>query len=92
MKINIIPSKGHYLSSVNDMTQVEQFSSTKSSSIEISSSLTSALSITMAREIIKSPTYFRGAKDDVVEWLEKSEQRFTMANWSNELKLQDIPI
>ncbi|CAF1219672.1 unnamed protein product [Rotaria sp. Silwood1] len=92
MKINIIPSKGHYLSSVNDMTQVEQFSSTKSSSIEISSSLTSALSITMAREIIKSPTYFRGAKDDVVEWLEKSEQRFTMANWSNELKLQYIPI
>ncbi|CAF1525238.1 unnamed protein product, partial [Rotaria sordida] len=90
--INIISSKAHYLSSVNEMTQVEQFSLTKSSSIEINSSLSSALSITMAREIIKSPTYFRGAKDDVIEWLEKLEQRFTMANWPDEFKLQYISI
>ncbi|CAF4004872.1 unnamed protein product, partial [Rotaria sordida] len=66
LKINTMPTKDHHLSSVNNMTQVELFPSTKSSSIEINSSLSSALSITMAREIIKSPTYFRGAKDDVI--------------------------
>ncbi|CAF3544285.1 unnamed protein product [Rotaria sp. Silwood1] len=92
-KSNIISStKDHNLSSVKNVTQEEQFSSTKSSSIEINSSLSSALSITMAREIIKSPTYFRGAKDDVMEWLEKLEQRFAMANWTDELKLQYISI
>ncbi|CAF4137789.1 unnamed protein product, partial [Rotaria magnacalcarata] len=92
LQTNSILSKGHHLSSVRNTIPVEQFSSAKSSSININSSLTSALSITMAREIVKSPTYFRGAKDDVIEWLEKLEQRFTMANWPDELKLQYIPI
>ena len=71
---------------------IQQFSMTKSSSIEKTSTMMSQLSVTMAREIIKSPTYFRGAKDDVIEWLEKLEQRFTMANWTDELKLQYISI
>lgn len=56
------------------------------------SSLTTNLSMTMAREIIKTPTYFRGSKDDVVSWLEKLEVRFTMANWDDENKLRYIPI
>jgi hypothetical protein len=90
--VTTTPSKDRHSSSVNNMIQEGQFSSNMSSSIEINSSLSSALSITMAREIIKSPTYFRGAKDDVIEWLEKLEQRFTMANWNNELKLQYISI
>ncbi|CAF3321695.1 unnamed protein product [Rotaria socialis] len=92
LQTNIILSRDHHLSSVRNITPVEQFSSIKSSSINSNSSLISALSITMAREIVKSPTYFRGAKDDVIEWLEKLEQRFTMANWPDELKLQYIPI
>ena len=56
------------------------------------SSLSSNLSMTMAREIIKTPTYFRGSKDDVIDWLEKLEVRFTMANWDDESKLRYIPI
>ncbi|CAF4971483.1 unnamed protein product, partial [Rotaria socialis] len=75
LQTNIILSRDHHLSSVRNITPVEQFSSIKSSSINSNSSLISALSITMAREIVKSPTYFRGAKDDVIEWLEKLEQR-----------------
>jgi hypothetical protein len=86
------PTKNHQLSSVNKMTQVGQSSSNMFSSIETNSSLSSTLSITMAREIIKSPIYFRGSKDDVIEWLEKLEHRFTMANWNDELKLQYISI
>ncbi|CAF5125953.1 unnamed protein product, partial [Rotaria magnacalcarata] len=61
----------HHLSSVRNTIPVGQFSSAKSSSININSSLKSALSITMAREIVKSPTYFCGTEDDVIEWLEK---------------------
>ncbi|CAF4918886.1 unnamed protein product, partial [Rotaria sp. Silwood1] len=57
-----------------------------------SSSSTSHLQRTIADEIIKKPTYFRGSKDDVHEWLEKLEQRFQMAKWNNEQKLQYISI
>jgi len=52
----------------------------------------SQLSVTMAREIIKAPTYFRDSKDDVLDWLEKLEQRFKMANWDDEHKLRYISI
>ncbi|CAF1299198.1 unnamed protein product [Rotaria sordida] len=63
------------------------------SSISISSSSsTTHLQRTIADEIIKKPTYFRGSKDDVHEWLEKLEQRFQMAKWNNEQKLQYISI
>ncbi|CAF0857547.1 unnamed protein product [Rotaria sp. Silwood1] len=57
-----------------------------------SSSSTSHLQRTIADEIIKKPTYFRGSKDDVHDWLEKLEQRFQMAKWNNEQKLQYISI
>ncbi|CAF1394952.1 unnamed protein product [Rotaria sordida] len=40
----------------------------------------SHLQRTVADEIIKKPTYFRGSQDDVHDWLDKLEQRFTMAN------------
>jgi hypothetical protein len=53
---------------------------------------TSHLQKTIADEIIKKPTYFRGSKDDVQDWLEKLEQRFTMAKWNDEQKLQYISI
>ena len=53
---------------------------------------TSHLQQTIADEIIKKPAYFRGSKDDVHEWLEKLEQRFQMAKWNNEQKLQYISI
>src|SRR5207248_2053003 len=56
------------------------------------SSSTSHLRQTIADEIIKKPTYFRGSKDDVHEWLEKLEQRFQMAKWNEEQKLQYISI
>ena len=92
LKVVTTSPKECHSSSVIDMTRMARFSSNLSSSIEVNSSLSSALSITMAREIIKSPTYFRGAKDDVIEWLEKLEHRFTMANWNDELKLQYISI
>ena len=77
---------------VNHTPQQKLFSSKLSPSVEVNSSLASALSTTMAREIIKYPIYFRGAKDDVIEWLEKLEQRFAMANWTDDLKLQYISI
>ncbi|CAF4753253.1 unnamed protein product, partial [Rotaria socialis] len=67
LKVNINPSKDHQLSFVNDKTRTEQFSSIKSSSIEINCSLSSSFFIAMARKIIKSPSNFRGAKDDVIE-------------------------
>ncbi|CAF1406470.1 unnamed protein product [Rotaria sp. Silwood1] len=47
---------------------------------------------TIADEIIKKPTYFRGSKDDVYDWLDKLEQRFKMAKWNDEEKLQYISI
>ena len=90
--ITNIPSQDRCLPSVNDMTQAGQFFSNMFSPTEINSSLSSTLSITMATEIIKSPTYFRGSKDDVIDWLERLEQRFKMANWNDELKLQYISI
>ena len=46
----------------------------------------------MAAEIIRNPTYFHGSKDDVLDWLEKIEQRFTVANWNDENKLKYISI
>ncbi|CAF3353912.1 unnamed protein product [Rotaria socialis] len=62
-------------------------------STDISSfSSTSHLQHTIADEIIKKPTFSRGSKDDVHEWLEKLEQRFQMAKWNDEQKLQYISI
>ncbi|CAF4696737.1 unnamed protein product, partial [Rotaria magnacalcarata] len=29
-------------------------------------------------KLLKKPTYFRGSKDDVRDWLDKLEQRFVM--------------
>ncbi|CAF1383759.1 unnamed protein product [Rotaria sp. Silwood1] len=55
-------------------------------------SSTSHLQRTVADEIIKKPTYFRGSQDDVHDWLDKLEQRFTMANWNDEQKLRYISI
>ncbi len=46
----------------------------------------------MADDIIKRPTYFRGSQDDVHDWLDKLEQRFTMAQWSDENKFHYISI
>lgn len=53
---------------------------------------TSHLQRTVADEIIKRPTYFRGSQDDVHEWLDKLEQRFAMAQWSDANKLHYISI
>jgi hypothetical protein len=47
---------------------------------------------TVADEIIKKPTYFHGSQDDVHDWLDKLEQRFTMANWNDEQKVRYISI
>ena len=47
---------------------------------------------TVADEIIKRPTYFHGSHDDVYDWLDKLEQRFTMAQWNDEDKLNYISI
>jgi hypothetical protein len=55
-------------------------------------SSTSHLQRTVADELIKKPTYFFGTKDDVHDWLDKLEQRFRMANWNDEQKLQYISI
>ena len=55
-------------------------------------SSTSHLQRTVADEIIKKPTYFRGSQDDVHDWLDKLEQRFIMANWNGEQKLRYISI
>ncbi|CAF3474801.1 unnamed protein product, partial [Rotaria sp. Silwood2] len=52
----------------------------------------SHLQRTVADEIIKKPTYFRGSQDDVHDWLDKLEQRFTMAQWNDENKLHYISI
>jgi hypothetical protein len=71
---------------------LQQFSSNAPSTLENNSTLMSQLSVTMAREIIKTPTYFRGSKDDVLDWLERLEQRFKMANWDDEHKLRYISI
>lgn len=53
---------------------------------------TSHVQQTISNEIIKNPTYFRGSKDDVQEWLDKIEQRFNMAKWNDEQKVQYISI
>jgi hypothetical protein len=71
---------------------LQQFSLNTSSTLENNSMLTSQLSVTMAREMIRTPTYFRGSKDDILEWLEKIEQRFKMANWDDEHKLRYISV
>ena len=71
---------------------LRHFSNVTASSNDIESSFAANLSITMTREIIKSPSYFRGSKDDVVDWLEKLEQRFKMANWNDNNKLRYISI
>ncbi|CAF1597898.1 unnamed protein product [Adineta ricciae] len=52
----------------------------------------SHLQRTIADEIIKRPTLFRGSQDDVHDWLEKLEQRFAMAHWNDEDKLRYISI
>ncbi|CAF2071103.1 unnamed protein product [Rotaria magnacalcarata] len=64
----------------------------KTLSVFTGSSLTSHLQQTIADEIIKKPTYFRGSKYDVHDWLDKLEQRFKMVKWPNEQKLQYISI
>lgn len=71
---------------------LQRFTMTKSSSNDKTLTMMSQLSITMAREIIKTPTYFRGSKDDVFDWLKKLEHRFKMANWEDEHKLRYISI
>lgn len=53
---------------------------------------TSHLHRTVADDIIKRPTYFRGSQDDVYDWLDKLEQRFAMAQWNDGNKLQYISI
>lgn len=55
-------------------------------------SSTSHLQRTVADEIIKKPTYFRGSQDEVHDWLDKLGQRFRMANWNDEQKLRYISI
>ncbi|CAF4969032.1 unnamed protein product, partial [Rotaria socialis] len=50
----------------------------KTLSVVTGSSFISHLQQTIADEIIKKPTYFRGSKDDVHDWLDKLEQRFVM--------------
>lgn len=92
VKLNINPSADHHVFPIKALKQGEHNFPNKSSFSEHNASLSSALSITMAREIIKSPSYFRGAQDDVIDWLEKLEQRFLMANWTDELKLKYISI
>ena len=52
----------------------------------------SHLQRTVADDIIKRPTYFRGSQDDVHDWLDKLEQRFKMAQWKDENKLNYISI
>ncbi|CAF3016309.1 unnamed protein product [Rotaria sp. Silwood2] len=71
---------------------LQQFAPDPTQLVNDISSLTSQLSLTMAREIIRTPIYFQGSKDDVLDWLEKLEQRFKMANWDDEHKLQYISI
>ncbi|CAF4291443.1 unnamed protein product [Rotaria sordida] len=46
----------------------------------------------IADEIIKKPTYFRGSKDNIHDWLDTLEQRFKMAKWNDEEKLQYISV
>ncbi|CAF5019921.1 unnamed protein product [Rotaria sp. Silwood1] len=48
----------------------------KSLIVVTSSSFTSHLHQTIADEIIKKPTYLRGSKDDVHDWLDELEQTF----------------
>ena len=87
---------------------LQQFASTSSTSPSASVSTTggtvtsvipvpdkssaSHLQRTVADDIIKRPTYFRGSQGDVHEWLDKLEQRFTMAQWNDENKLHYISI
>ncbi|CAF1982512.1 unnamed protein product [Rotaria magnacalcarata] len=54
----------------------------KTLSVVTGSSFTSHLQQTIADEIIKKPTYFRGSKDDVHDRLDKLEQRFKMRWWT----------
>ena len=71
---------------------LQKFASNIHSSFDNALSFTSQLCVTMAAEIIRNPTYFHGSKDDVLDWLEKIEQRFTVANWDDENKLKYISI
>jgi len=71
---------------------LQQFASNASSPSDSISSFGSQLNVSMGREIIRTPTYFRGSQDDVLDWLEILEQRFKMANWDDELKLRCISL
>lgn len=53
---------------------------------------TTSLANTMAQEIIKSPSPFTGANEDVEDWLERLEARFNMAGWEDDQKLRYISI
>ena len=78
------------------LTEPKQTSSTRDTiapAVTVSDNLsTSHLHRTVADDIIKRPTYFRGSQDDVYDWLDKLEQRFSMAQWNEENKLNYIPI
>ena len=84
----------HFMENIEIFSNLflKQFSSNHNRTQEKTSSLASSLLNTMAREIIKSPSFFTGSKDDVDEWLEKLEARFTMAGWEDEQKLRYISI
>ncbi|CAF1357108.1 unnamed protein product [Rotaria sordida] len=71
---------------------LQHFTTIYPNSIMTNSTLSSELSLTMVREIIRTPIYFSGFKDDVIDWLEKIEQRFRMANWDDDNKLRYISI
>lgn len=71
---------------------LQRFSSKNVRTNEQNSSLTANLLSTMAREIIKSPSFYDGMKEDVDDWLEKLESRFIMAGWDDEQKLRFISI
>ena len=71
---------------------LQQFTNNSQKPLNDVSFLTTQLSTAIAREIIRTPTYFRGSKDDVWEWLEKLEQRFKMAGYDDEHKLRYISV
>lgn len=69
-----------------------RFASKQDPKNEKNSSLATNLLNTMASEIIKTPSFYDGVKEDVDDWLEKLEARFNMADWDDEQKLRYISI
>lgn len=91
-EIKEIPPQVRNLPRVDNAIQVDQYYLNRATTAEAKLSLSSNIAATVAREIIKSPTYFRGSKDDVIDWLKRLEQRFKMAEWNDELKLKYISV